>query len=64
MGEQIIIVVSPDGTTKVETKGFQGSTCKDATKALEQALGTVESETLKPEYHQGGSVARKIENRS
>jgi hypothetical protein len=64
MREQIIVIVAPDGSTRVETKGYQGSSCKDASAFIEKALGVKESETLKPEYHQSGSVARKLENRS
>lgn len=64
MQEQIIVIIAPDGSTKVETKGFQGSSCKDASAFIEKALGVKESETLKPEYHQGAGVSRKLENRS
>lgn len=64
MSEEIIVVFRPDGSSSVETKGFTGSSCKDASAFIEKALGKAESETLKPEYHQSGSVARKLENRS
>ena len=33
------VVVSPTGETKVETKGFAGAECKEASKFIEQALG-------------------------
>jgi hypothetical protein len=48
--QQIIITVTDDGI-KVETQGYSGSSCTDATKALEQALGTVQERQLKPEYY-------------
>ncbi len=34
----IEVTVDPQGKTKVETKGFSGSECVDASRALEQAL--------------------------
>ena len=48
----IEIVVSLDGKTTVQTKGFSGNSCRHASKALEQALGLVEREQLTAEYHQ------------
>jgi len=35
----ITITITPDGETTIETKGFTGTACKDATAALEKALG-------------------------
>jgi len=35
----ITITISPEGETTIETKGFTGTACKDATAALEKALG-------------------------
>jgi len=34
------------------TTGFSGSSCKDATRDLERALGVASKETLLPEFHQ------------
>ena len=48
----IEITVSIKGETKVETKGFAGSDCQEATRSLELALGARESESLKSEYYQ------------
>jgi hypothetical protein len=49
--EEIIVKIKEDGTVVIDTNGFVGSACKEATKKLEEALGVVESETLKPEYY-------------
>lgn len=49
---RIEVTVDPKGNIKVETKGFAGASCRDATKALERALGAVATETLTAEYHQ------------
>jgi hypothetical protein len=52
LNQQIIeVVVSPTGETKVETKGFAGAGCRDASKFLETALGLRASEQLTAEYH-------------
>ena len=48
----IEIVISPTGETKIETKGFTGSECRDASKFIEQALGKQTSEQLTAEFHQ------------
>ena len=48
----IEIIVAPDGKSRVETKGFTGSECREASKFIEQALGNHVEELLKPEFHQ------------
>ena len=35
----IEIVVDPKGETMLQTKGFTGAECRDATESLERALG-------------------------
>ena len=37
--KRIEIIVDPNGSSKVETKGFSGSECVEASKFVEQALG-------------------------
>ncbi len=48
----IEITVDPAGNTRVVTKGFTGTACRDATKLLERALGAVESDTPTAEMYQ------------
>ena len=48
----IEIIVSPTGETTVNTKGFIGSSCQDASKFIEQALGQRTNERLTAEFHQ------------
>ncbi len=48
----IEITVTPAGETRVETKGFSGPECREASRFLEQALGCRLGETLTAEYHQ------------
>jgi hypothetical protein len=46
----IEVLVSPKGETVVQTKGFAGSDCLEASKFLEQALGTVTGDRKTAEY--------------
>jgi hypothetical protein len=48
---QIEILISPTGDTRITTHGFQGPKCREATKALERALGRKLTETLTAEFH-------------
>ncbi len=48
----IEVIVTPDGTTRVETRGFAGSSCQDASRFLEQSLGTKHDERMTTEYYQ------------
>ena len=52
MNKTIEIVVAPNGQSRVETKGFAGSVCRQASLFIEHALGQRASEQLKPEFHQ------------
>ena len=53
MSRTIEVIISPDAVTRVEAKGFTGSSCLEATKFLEECLGETLSRQLKPEVHQG-----------
>jgi Protein of unknown function (DUF2997) len=48
----IEITVDPKGQSKIETKGFTGAECREASRFLEAALGCPSSETLTAEFHQ------------
>ena len=51
MNKTIEIIVSPQGKTTLETKGFSGAECRDASKFLEAALGQCQSEKLTAGFH-------------
>ncbi len=51
MTKLIEVIVSPDGQTKVETKGFAGSDCRAASEFIERALGQRTGEELTAEFH-------------
>jgi hypothetical protein len=48
----IEIIVSPTGQTRLETKGYSGTSCRDASRAFEAALGISQGEQLTAEFHQ------------
>ena len=50
--KKIKITIGADGSTKVEALGFQGASCEDATRSLEEALGDTTEKKLKPEHRQ------------
>ena len=52
MSRIIEIIVSPKGETTVTTKGFTGASCRDASRALEEALGQRIGDQLTAEFHQ------------
>ena len=51
MTKIIEIIVSPKGEATVTTKGFAGSSCREASKFVEQALGQQTSERLTGEFY-------------
>jgi hypothetical protein len=53
----IEITIDPNGGTKVETKGFTGAECRDASRFVEQALGARTAETLTAAFYQGQGQA-------
>jgi len=44
--QTIEIIISPQGESKIETKGFTGSSCRQASRFLDLGLGTQASEKL------------------
>ncbi len=61
MSEKTIqITVSPEGTVNIKTTGFSGSSCRDATRDIERALGLAGRETLLPEFHGRTSTSEQL----
>jgi hypothetical protein len=56
----IEVIVSPQGETKIETRGFAGSNCLEVSCFLEQTLGTRASEQLTAEYYQSAVQTQPI----
>jgi hypothetical protein len=55
---RIEVTVASDGSTGIQTYGFAGRGCLDATRRLEAALGHTTSDRLTREfYHEAGQRA-------
>ena len=50
MNRRIEIIVDTKGAARVETRGFAGSDCMEASRFIEKALGTAGQVTTTPEY--------------
>lgn len=56
MSQIIEIIVSATGQTTVQTKGFAGSSCQDASRFIEQALGQKNNERFTDDFYQPTNV--------
>ena len=54
--KKIKVHVDKEGGTKIETEGFTGTACKDATKELEEAIGVATKETFTDDYYKQSTV--------
>jgi hypothetical protein len=52
MSRSIEIIVAPTGEIRIDAVNFKGADCEQATRFLEEALGTAGARQRKPEYHQ------------
>lgn len=56
----IEIIIAPNGQSRVETKGFIGNECRQASRFVEQALGQQTEEQLKAEFHQSATNQQQV----
>lgn len=47
----IDIIVAPNGETRIETRGFSGPACQEASRLIEQALGSRAAEQRTAEFY-------------
>ena len=59
----IEITVDADGKAKVQTKGFTGGACKEASRFVERALGLVVADVPTAEAFLPVEVERRLEQR-
>lgn len=64
MMKTIEIIVAPDGKTTVQTRGFVGSSCQDASRSIEQALGKLTREERTAEFYQTQPVEQSQEQQT
>ena len=57
----IEITVSPEGATSIKTSGFTGSSCRDATRELERALGLAGRESRLPEFYGQTKAGQQVQ---
>ncbi len=60
MNKVIEITVNPKGEATVQTRGFAGGECREASKFVEHALGQRTAEMLTAEFHQGQQAGQKL----
>ena len=63
MNRIIEVTVSPKGETSVQTKGYAGADCLQASKFLEQALGVVANEVKTGEFFQSAQSEHHVEQK-
>ena len=64
MNRTIEIIVTPDARTTVQTLGFTGPSCRDASRFIDQALGQTIGEQITAEFHQAQIVEQHQQQRS
>lgn len=60
MTKTIEVIVSPRGETTVQTRGFAGSACLEASKFLEQALGVITAERKTEEFYTSAQADQQL----
>jgi len=60
MSRIIEVTVSPNGDTTVQTKGYAGSDCLQASKFIEDALGVVAKEQKTGEFYQASTTEEHV----
>ncbi|MBI3860741.1 MAG: DUF2997 domain-containing protein [Planctomycetia bacterium] len=59
--KSIEIVVSRTGQTTVQTKGFSGAACLEASRFVEQALGVRQDEERTSEFYQSEPQPQSVQ---
>jgi len=60
----IEIIVTPTGQTTLQTLGFTGASCQDASRFLEEALGQKTADRRTAEFYQMQTVEQRQQQRS
>lgn len=56
--QTVEVEIDVDGKVIIQTAGFHGASCLQATKALESVLGTVTDDTKTREFHQAAGQSQ------
>jgi hypothetical protein len=57
----IEVVVSPQGETTIQTKGYAGADCLSASKFLEEALGIATTDRKTTEFYHQQSTEQHVQ---
>ena len=60
--KRVEIIVDPQGNSKVETKGFSGRECVEASKFVEQALGKETASRTTAEFFATSANQNTVQN--
>ena len=63
MTRTIEVLISPNGETKLETKGFSGAGCQAASEFLEAVLGRKTRDERTAEFYQAAVNAHSVQER-
>jgi hypothetical protein len=61
---EVEVVVMPDGSITTKVLGGHGRSCRDATKALRDALGQTTEDRALPEFYEESTQANTVRSRS
>ena len=61
MARVIEVTVSPQGEVAVQTKGYSGSDCQQASRFLEHALGVTTTDRKTAEYYQPATIEQHVQ---
>jgi hypothetical protein len=64
VSKTIEIIVDAKGEVIVQTKGFTGSSCRDASRIIEQALGEPTAEKLTAEFYEQTQTHEQAKQRT
>jgi hypothetical protein len=56
----IEILVDPEGITRVQTRGFAGASCREASRFVEEALGRRSAEHLTADFYRQATTDRQL----
>ena len=60
MPRLIEVIVSPQGEVTMQTKGYAGSDCLQASKFLEQALGIITNDQKTAEFYETETTQQQL----
>ena len=57
--KRIEIIIDTKGQAHLETKGFVGASCREASRLLEEALGRRTAEQVTAEFHEVNTISQQ-----